>query len=134
MARIFLSHSSKNLAEAQALRQWLIDPEREELRLSKEDILLDADKDGGIAVGERWKDALSKANRHCEAIICLLSKHLETSPECIVEFRVAENLNKQIFIARLKSSPGEHLSPRGNGAISSEAARPPRSHWTTANA
>ncbi len=109
MARIFLSHSSKNLAEAQALRQWLIDPEREELRLSKEDIFLDADKDGGIAVGERWKDALSKANRHCEAIICLLSKHWETSPECIVEFRVAENLNKQIFIARLESSPGEQF-------------------------
>ena len=109
MARIFLSHSSKNLAEAQALRRWLIDPEREELRLSEGDIFLDADPDGGIAVGERWKEALSAANRHCEAIICLLSKHWETSSECIVEFRVAENLNKQIFIARLEPAPGERF-------------------------
>ena len=109
MARIFLSQPNKHRAEAQALRRWLIDPEREELRLSEGDIFLDADPDGGIAVGERWKEALSAANRHCEAIICLLSKHWETSSECIVEFRVAENLNKQIFIARLEPAPGERF-------------------------
>jgi hypothetical protein len=59
MARIFISHSSKNNHEALAFRQWLLSD-----GLSLQD---------GIGAGERWRDALRRVNVRCEAVILLAS-------------------------------------------------------------
>ena len=56
-----------------------------------------------IRPGERWRQALQRANTRCEAVICLLSKHWLITRECEVEFRYAENLHKAILRARLES-------------------------------
>jgi hypothetical protein len=65
MARIFISPSSKNNHEALAFHQWLLSD-----GLSLQDIFLDVD---GIGAGERWRDALKRANVRCEAVILLAS-------------------------------------------------------------
>ena len=98
MSRIFLSHSSRNSAEAIALKRWLVEQEPG----LAEEIFLDLDRDAGIAPGERWKGALRQANERCEAVICLLSRQWEGSSECLAEFRTAETLGKLILCARLE--------------------------------
>ncbi|QFS91108.1 translocation protein TolB [Mycobacterium sp. THAF192] len=94
------------MRQAVALKRWLAlqDPP-----LANE-IFLDVDPDTGLRAGSRWKEALRQANARCEAVICLLSPRWEASDECRVEYRTAENLNKQIFVARLEPSTGDGLT------------------------
>jgi WD40 repeat protein len=106
MSRIFLSHSSLDSREAVALKTWLA----EEDPTLADEIFLDLDRRGGIATGARWKEALKRANARCEAVICLLSANWEASTECRVEYRTAENLNKQIFCGRLDPSTGQDVT------------------------
>lgn len=107
MARIFLSHSSRDNRQAIALKAWLVvqDPSL------ADEIFLDLDPDTGIAPGVRWKDALSRAAFRCEAVICLLSEHWESSPECRTEVRTAETLKKRIFAARLQPIASRESTP-----------------------
>ena len=106
MSRIFLSHSSLDSREALALKRWLVDQEPP----LATDIFLDIDPEIGLRPGERWKDRLQQASAKCEAVVCLLSKNWEASHECKTEYRVAENLNKQILCARLEPSAGDDLT------------------------
>ena len=75
VSRVFLSHSSRDSVAALALKIWL---ERAEPGLVDE-IFLDLDPDTGIPAGVRWKEALRRANERCEAVICLLSQHWDSS-------------------------------------------------------
>ena len=102
MSRIFLSHSSLDNRQAIALRQWLVD---QDPPLAGK-IFLDLDRDSGIPSGVKWKEELQRASRSCEAVICLLSRHWETSYECKAEYRVAEYLNKRVFAARIGTLEG----------------------------
>jgi WD40 repeat protein len=106
VSRVFLSHSSRDVVEALALKAWL---ERAEPGLVGE-IFLDLDPDTGIPAGVRWKEALRKANERCEAVICLLSAHWDSSPECKVEYRAAEDRGKPIFPVRLEALTGRDIT------------------------
>jgi WD40 repeat protein/CHASE3 domain sensor protein len=106
MSRIFLSHSSLDAREALALKRWLVDQEPP----LATDIFLDIDPELGLRPGERWKDRLQQASAKCEAVVCLLSSNWEASHECKTEYRVAENLNKQILCARIEPSAGDDLT------------------------
>ena len=106
VARVFLSHSSRDKREAMAVKAWLSE---QEPGLAGE-IFLDDDPHTGIRPGERWRQALQQANARCEAVICLLSKHWESSPECQVEFRYAENLGKTILCAGLEPVPDTNIT------------------------
>ena len=124
MSRVFLSHSRVDSRQAVAVKQWLIEHEPGLV----DEIYLDVDPHTGIRPGERWKGALNKATARCEAVICLLSKHWLNSPECLVEFRYAENLHKAILCARLE--PVTTTSRRsGSAAICSPTMAPPPK-WT----
>ena len=68
MSRIFLSHSSKNNAEAVALRDWLA------TNGWKDEIFLDLDPQRGIAAGARWERSLNQAALRCEAVLFLVSE------------------------------------------------------------
>ena len=94
-----MSHSSRDNRPAVALKQWLAE-QRPELA---NEIFLDISEETGLAVGHRWKEALRRANDRCEAVICLLSGSWEASQECRAEYRTAENLGKQILVARLEN-------------------------------
>src|SRR5690349_5707126 len=106
MSRVFLSHSSRDNRQAVAVKAWLIEHEPG----LADDIYLDLDPHTGIRPGERWKDALKKANARCEAVICLLSTHWLASRECEVEFRYAETLHKAILCARLEAVPDANIT------------------------
>ncbi|MGW3541435.1 nSTAND1 domain-containing NTPase [Nocardia niigatensis] len=97
MYRVFLSHSRRDNAAAQALFRWLngVDPSL------KGQIFLDVNPETGIAPGVRWKSELSRAVDHCEAVVCLISRNWEHSHECLTEARLAESLNKRVFCARV---------------------------------
>jgi WD40 repeat protein len=106
MSRVFLSHSSRDNRQAMAVKKWLIEQEPG----LAEEIFFDLDPHTGIRPGERWKEALNKANTRCEAVICLLSKHWLNSHECAAEYRYAENLNKTILVARLEPVPDTNIT------------------------
>ncbi|MEV0028080.1 TIR domain-containing protein [Nocardia sp. NPDC050793] len=99
MARIFLSHSSRDNRAAIALKRWLVEQDP----ALADEIFLDLDRDTGIRPGMRWKHALIQAAERCEAVICLFSSNWERSAECKTEFRTAENLHKPIYCLRLES-------------------------------
>src|SRR6478672_10325269 len=101
--RIFFSHSSLDVRAAKAVEEWLT---REFPRLRGE-IFLDVNPQNGILPGQRWKETLRDASASCEAVICLLSRNWDASHECRAEYRAAELLNKQIFVARLEPSDAD---------------------------
>jgi tetratricopeptide (TPR) repeat protein len=90
MARLFLSHSSANNAEAVAIRDWLASEGWNE-------VFLDVDPERGIAAGERWERALNEAALRCEAVLFLISRDWINSRWCLKEFNLARRLNKRLF-------------------------------------
>ena len=94
MSRLFISHSSKDNASAIAFKQWL-----GKHGWPEDDVFLDLQN---IGAGERWKDALRKANTRCEAIILLVSPESLSSPECLAEVRKAEDYGKEIIVVLLR--------------------------------
>jgi hypothetical protein len=96
LPRLFISHSSKDNVVAVAFKQWL-----GANGWAEEDTFLDLD---GLGAGERWKEALHKANARCEAVILLASPHSLASPECIAEVRKAEDFGKEIIVVLLKDA------------------------------
>jgi hypothetical protein len=98
MARIFLSHSSGNNAEAVALRDWLIGQ-------GWDDLFLDLDPEKGLKAGERWQAALKQAAERCELVIFLVSPEWAVSKWCLAEFLLAKNLNKRVFGVIVESTP-----------------------------
>ena len=102
MARIFLSHSSANDAEAVALRDWLIGE-------GWDDLFLDLDPTRGIAAGERWELALNEAANRCEAVLFLVSHAWLSSRWCLKELSLAAKLNKRVFGVIVEDIPIEAL-------------------------
>ncbi len=93
VARLFISHSSKDNFDALAFRDWLIGE-----GWAQSDIFLDLH---GIGAGDRWKNALARANERCEAVVLLASPASLASTECRVELRMAEDYGKEIVVAIL---------------------------------
>ena len=102
MARIFLSHSSANDAEAVALRDWLTGE-------GWDDLFLDLDPTRGIAAGERWELALNEAANRCEAVLFLVSRDWLSSRWCQKELSLAAKLNKRIFGILVEDIPVDAL-------------------------
>ena len=102
MARLFLSHSSANNAEAIALRDWLVGH-------GWDDLFLDLDPERGLKAGERWQAALKQAAERCELVIFLVSPEWRASEWCVAEFLLAKNLNKRIVGVIVDPIPLEKL-------------------------
>jgi TIR domain/WD domain, G-beta repeat len=98
VSRIFLSHSSADNRQAVALVQWLSEV-RPELAT---EIFIDIGAETGLRPGQQWQEALRQASDRCEAVICLLSRNWASSDYCRLEYLLAENLGKQILVARLE--------------------------------
>ena len=88
MSRIFLSHSSKNNAEALALRDWLSSQ-------GWNDIFLDIDPVRGLVAADRWQKALTTAIGRCRAVIFLLSPEWRASEHCISELDLAVHVGAE---------------------------------------
>jgi hypothetical protein len=112
LSRLFISHSSKDNVAAVAFKQWL-----GAIGWPHDEVFLDVDS---IGAGERWKEALNKANVRCEAVILLASPDALSSPECIAEVRKAEDVGKEIIVVLLRDiwENGRTLHPTSGSAHS----------------
>jgi WD40 repeat protein len=102
MARIFISHSSLNNAEAIAVRDWLV-------ANGWEDIFLDLDPHHGLRVGERWQEALKAAAHRCQVVVFLITPEWVASKWCLAEFLLAKQLNKRLFGVLVAETPFDDL-------------------------
>ena len=93
MARLFISHSSRDNVYALAFRNWLVAN-----GWDQDDVFIDLHD---IGAGQRWRDTLRKANAACEAVILLASPNSLGSVECQKELELAEALGKEIILAIL---------------------------------
>jgi formylglycine-generating enzyme required for sulfatase activity len=85
---IFISHSSKNSAEAERLRDWL-----EEQGWGRSQVFLDLQD---LKSGDSWRDVLN-AMGDKEAVIVCLSNEWLGSHECVREFTQAQERGKPIL-------------------------------------
>ena len=92
MARLFISHSSRNNDNAIEIRDWLANN-------GWDDVFLDLDPERGIVAGQRWKDALQKAAQRCEIVLALISAEWLASPWCKAEIDAARLMGKKVIVA-----------------------------------
>src|SRR5580693_3399026 len=92
MARLFISHSSRNNDKAIEVRDWLA-------ANGWDDVFLDLDPERGIAAGQRWKEALQKAAYRCEVVLALVSPEWLGSGWCKSEIDAARLLGKKVIVA-----------------------------------
>jgi hypothetical protein len=102
MGLIFISHSSRDNAEAAAMRDWLATQ-------GWGDVFLDLDPSAGLAPGQRWRDELRKAGERCSAVVVLISPHWAASKWCLTEFLFAAQLGKEIFPVLIAPCPLDDL-------------------------
>ncbi|MGJ3263487.1 MAG: TIR domain-containing protein [Salinarimonas sp.] len=105
MARIFVSHSSRDNAQAKALGDWLV-------AAGWDDLFLDFEPERGIAAGERWERALHEAADRCEAVVFLVSRSWLASDWCGREFDLARKLDKRLFGVLIDDLRPGDLPPR----------------------
>lgn len=85
--QIFISHSSKNNAEAKKLLSWLEEN-------GWQNVFLDLDPSRGIQAGDKWQKKLRDACFSCEAILFLLTNNWLNSKWCLAEYLLAKQLGK----------------------------------------
>src|SRR5258705_9051661 len=90
MARIFLSHSSKDGQQADRLLAWL-------RAQGFTDTFLDIDKHAGLMPGDDWERRLYREIAASEAVILILTANWFESKWCFAEFIQARALGKAIF-------------------------------------
>jgi formylglycine-generating enzyme required for sulfatase activity len=110
VSRIFLSHSSKNNAEALALRDWLASQ-------GWNDVFLDIDPERGLVASDRWQKALNAAIGRCRAVIFLLSPDWRKSEHCISELDLAMHAGAERIGVIVKDIPFDKI-PTGLGGES----------------
>ncbi len=90
MARVFISHSSRDAGPAQELFGWLKSQ-------GFERGFLDIDTDHGIPPGAKWEQTLYEELERAEAVILLLTRNWFDSKWCFAEFAQARSRGKAIF-------------------------------------
>ena len=90
MARIFISHSSRDREQAEEIFVWL-------KAQGFEQGFLDIDKHQGIPPGERWEQKLYDELDRAQAMILILTRNWFDSKWCFAEFAQARSRGKAIF-------------------------------------
>ncbi|MFM7362384.1 MAG: TIR domain-containing protein, partial [Cyanobacteriota bacterium] len=101
MARVFLSHSSRDNASAGRMKTWLE-------QQGFEAPFLDFDKHAGIPPGADWEKTLYGEIEQSQALLILQSANWSASKWCFAEFTQARALGKPIFqvIEDVDGDPG----------------------------
>ena len=93
-SQVFISHSSRNRAEIDALRAALEGSGVDSLFLSFDPI-------AGIPPGRDWERELYLALRRCDAVIGLDSTEWRESPWCFAEVAIARSLGKTVILLQV---------------------------------
>ena len=99
MARVFISHSSKDGEQAARMLEWL-------RAQGFEGAFLDFDQYAGIPPGADWERTLYREIAHADAIILILTANWFASKWCFAEYTQARALGKAIF-PLIESPEGE---------------------------
>jgi hypothetical protein len=110
MARVFISHSSRDTEQAAHLFAHL-------KQHGFQEAFLDFDKHAGIPPGANWERTLYTEIERADAIVLLLTLNWFASKWCFAEFTQSRALGKEVFpliaapIGDLKASPDiQHLT------------------------
>ena len=90
MARVFISHSSRDDEYAAEMKTWLE-------AHGFEQIFLDFDANAGIDIGADWEKTLYREIERCHALIVILTPNWLESKWCFAEFTQARALGKPVF-------------------------------------
>ncbi len=90
MARVFISHSSRDERPAAEMKSWLE-------TVGFEQIFLDFDHHSGIGLGADWERTLYREIERCQALVIILTPNWLESKWCFAEFTQARALGKPIF-------------------------------------
>ena len=96
MARVFVSHSGKDAALADAVHRWLVDDGHE--------AFLDRDLYDGIRVGEQWERRLHERLRWADAMVCVLTSAYVASVWCTAELAVARSRGSRVLPVRAEAA------------------------------
>ncbi|HKR48300.1 MAG TPA: TIR domain-containing protein, partial [Pseudonocardiaceae bacterium] len=88
MARVFISHSSKNTELAADVRGWL--------KTDGHDVFLDDDQHDGIKGGNPWEERLYEGLRWADAVVCLVTSDYVISQWCFGEIVAAKTLGSRL--------------------------------------
>ncbi|MBV9011481.1 MAG: TIR domain-containing protein [Pseudonocardiales bacterium] len=96
MARVFVSHASKDRECAGQLREWLVAEHHQ--------VFLDQDPGDGIGVGEEWEQRLDKQLRWADAVVCVVTSAFLASTWCSYEVGYARSRGSRLLPVR--AEPG----------------------------
>ncbi len=104
MARIFISHSSRDNDAADRMKAWLASQ-------GFENTFLDKDKTTGIPPGADWERTLYRKVEQSHAVIIIQTPDWLASIWCFVEFAQARALGKAIFPVVETPTRNARISP-----------------------
>lgn len=104
MARIFISHSSRDDESAARMKAWLASQ-------GFEATFLDFDKATGIAPGADWEKTLYREVEQSQAVIIIQTPNWLASKWCFAEFTQARALGKAIFLVIETPTGDAQISP-----------------------
>ena len=113
MARVFISHSSRDGAAARLIADWL-------LERGFETPFLDFDKHSGIPPGADWERTLYREIGASQALLIVQSANWSASKWCFAEFAQARALGKPIFQLVGVEPPGSQASDEYQAPITSD--------------
>ena len=113
MARVFISHSSRDGAAARLIADWL-------LERGFETPFLDFDKHSGIPPGADWERTLYREIGASQALLIVQSANWNASKWCFAEFAQARALGKPIFQLVGVEPPGSQTSDEYQAPITSD--------------
>ncbi|MGH3900456.1 MAG: TIR domain-containing protein [Pseudonocardiaceae bacterium] len=94
MAKVFISHSSKDRRCADQLRQWLHDENHE--------VFLDQHVRDGLVVGDEWAHRLHERLRWADAVVCVVTPAYVASTWCSAEVGIAVSQGSRLLPVRVK--------------------------------
>jgi tetratricopeptide (TPR) repeat protein len=105
---IFISHSSKDDEQANAIKAWLATD-------GYEQVFLDFDKHSGLRAGEEWERRLYEEIQRSHAVLLVLTPNWLDSKWCFAEFTQARALGKILFPLVLSPLGDRRVAPEIQG-------------------
>src|SRR4051812_25430332 len=96
MAKVFVSHASKDAVMATVVRRWLV--------ADGHKAFLDQDLSDGLVVGEEWERRLRERLRWADAVVCVLTSAYLASVWCTAELAIAQSRGSRLL--PVQAEPG----------------------------
>ena len=122
MARVFISHSSRDKEPAARIMGWLH-------TRGFETPFLDFDKHAGIPPGADWEKTLYREIERSEAVIVIQTPNWLESKWCFAEFTQARALGKAIFPSSKRRPASTLISPTSRRSTCKKMSRAGSNGW-----